>query len=531
MRRCLLFPIIAVLLFLTSFVRGAGAEPFPFSFTFEQVSKVKEKQLEYGMLKELKEQHYGVFWQQEYSFAGKLENTVRFEQMAEKIRTALQKPGLAFNRWGYAHFEQAGSQYVLLLKAYQTSAQLSVLQLASYTPFLHLGAPQWNLEKKLSQKGVDAPLLSIAPSAAEIQVKRLVYKNYEEQVFRAKKASLEAKGAYWLLEYGLKKYTKINSLRYRATHNYRQLLEQEGATIFMGGDSAFLFELNDQDKHYVGRFEGYDNSMKLQVVEEEPFHQSLVLSPDKLKAALELDGKVTLEGIYFDTDKATLKAESSRAILAAASLMLHYPDLVLEVQGHTDSQGKDAYNLDLSRRRAAAVVDALVAQGVEASRLRSQGFGEQVPVADNATEAGRATNRRVELHRISGGTAVRQITIDFIKPLPGAVLKQKYQYSNAKLTIMHTTPYSATKQAETIIGSSSQMYKYVMQREGKRDTSFSPIEIITNYRNVLPLMGAELLGERSNSLFFQFVDRGDGQPLYGVIRAYEGTYEIRTYLR
>jgi outer membrane protein OmpA-like peptidoglycan-associated protein len=72
-----------------------------------------------------------------------------------------------------------------------------------------------------------------------------------------------------------------------------------------------------------------------------------------------------------------------------------HPTLVLEVEGHTDSQGDDLYNLELSQRRAQAVVDYLVAKGVPRAQLQAQGFGETKPIADNRTKEGRAQNRRV----------------------------------------------------------------------------------------------------------------------------------------
>ncbi|MNY77910.1 Outer membrane porin F precursor [compost metagenome] len=68
------------------------------------------------------------------------------------------------------------------------------------------------------------------------------------------------------------------------------------------------------------------------------------------------------------------------------------------MDGHTDSVGSDAYNQGLSERRAASVVDYLIGQGVAAEKLSSQGFGESKPIEDNGTDAGRAQNRRVEIH-------------------------------------------------------------------------------------------------------------------------------------
>ena len=106
-------------------------------------------------------------------------------------------------------------------------------------------------------------------------------------------------------------------------------------------------------------------------------------------------GSVTLEGVTFETNSATLTGQSSAVLDKVADELKAHPRLKVELQGHTDSVGSDAYNLKLSSRRAAAVRDYLVNQGVSPTQLTSKGYGESVPVADNKTAAGRAKNRRV----------------------------------------------------------------------------------------------------------------------------------------
>jgi len=101
--------------------------------------------------------------------------------------------------------------------------------------------------------------------------------------------------------------------------------------------------------------------------------------------------------VKFDFDKAQVKPESYGDIKNLADFMKQYPQTTTVVEGHTDSKGSDVYNQKLSERRASAVRDVLVNQyGVEASRVNAAGYGESRPVADNATDAGRAVNRRVE---------------------------------------------------------------------------------------------------------------------------------------
>ncbi|NLI97360.1 OmpA family protein [bacterium] len=105
----------------------------------------------------------------------------------------------------------------------------------------------------------------------------------------------------------------------------------------------------------------------------------------------------TLRGIYFDYDKATIKPESYPVLDEAAKILKENPSIRVEIQGHTDSDGSDEYNQKLSEARAASVVSYFVMQhAIDAKRLVARGYGESMPVASNASEAGKELNRRVE---------------------------------------------------------------------------------------------------------------------------------------
>jgi outer membrane protein OmpA-like peptidoglycan-associated protein len=109
--------------------------------------------------------------------------------------------------------------------------------------------------------------------------------------------------------------------------------------------------------------------------------------------------KYDLYGIHFDFDKARVRPESAALIKDIALTLKHNPTWTLQINGHTDSIGDPAYNQKLSAARAKAVADALVKQGIAASRLRTAGLGSTQPKGDNSTLQGRALNRRVELVR------------------------------------------------------------------------------------------------------------------------------------
>ena len=122
------------------------------------------------------------------------------------------------------------------------------------------------------------------------------------------------------------------------------------------------------------------------------------VSADEMSKTIAATGRIALYGVNFDTDKATLRADSTKTLEEIAKLLKAQPQLKLHVVGHTDDQGTQDHNLDLSRRRAASVVQELTAKyGIAASRLDSFGCGWYAPVASNDSEDGRAKNRRVEL--------------------------------------------------------------------------------------------------------------------------------------
>jgi len=121
------------------------------------------------------------------------------------------------------------------------------------------------------------------------------------------------------------------------------------------------------------------------------------IDPTKLAADLGSQCHLALTGVLFDFNKATLKPESDAVLQQVAALMSRDAALRLEVQGHTDSVGSDAYNQPLSEARARSVVVWLSQHGVAANRLTARGYGKTRPIASNDNDAGRAQNRRVEI--------------------------------------------------------------------------------------------------------------------------------------
>jgi flagellar motor protein MotB len=137
----------------------------------------------------------------------------------------------------------------------------------------------------------------------------------------------------------------------------------------------------------------------LEIIESKLMDTGMVtVDADAMAKGIEATGHIAIYGIYFDTNSANLKQESNSTLKEIDELLKMNPSLNLLVVGHTDSQGGYEYNMELSQRRAAAVVKVLVDQfGISQGRLTAAGVGYLSPLGSNDTAEGRAKNRRVEL--------------------------------------------------------------------------------------------------------------------------------------
>jgi OmpA-OmpF porin, OOP family len=119
--------------------------------------------------------------------------------------------------------------------------------------------------------------------------------------------------------------------------------------------------------------------------------------PRKYNLVVVTEKKIELkQTVFFDFNKASIKSVSFALLNDVAQAMVDNPKIKVEIGGHTDSVGNDAFNLKLSQQRAESVRTYLIKRGIDSNRMVPKGYGENVPIADNRTEAGRSQNRRVE---------------------------------------------------------------------------------------------------------------------------------------
>jgi outer membrane protein OmpA-like peptidoglycan-associated protein len=171
----------------------------------------------------------------------------------------------------------------------------------------------------------------------------------------------------------------------------------------LSGDTFGAFRLDRDGKTVVVNLWANDNpngaSSYLTIVETGTLEQKLGANAEGFYKAISEKGHVAVYGINFDTGKASIRSDSEEVLGEVRQLFAQHGNLKLKVEGHTDNVGAPEDNRKLSQARAEAVVAWLTQRGIKPDSLTASGFGDTKPVADNASEEGRAKNRRVELAR------------------------------------------------------------------------------------------------------------------------------------
>ncbi|MGQ9831902.1 MAG: DUF4892 domain-containing protein [Thermochromatium sp.] len=164
------------------------------------------------------------------------------------------------------------------------------------------------------------------------------------------------------------------------------------------GDS-YIFVFAAFQDNFADSAAGNRVAIFVEEVLSQPMRERMVtLEAREMAQGLSDAGRIAVHSIQFDSDQVTIKAESKPQLEQIALMLVENPDLKLYVVGHTDNRGTLEYNMDLSRRRAEEVVRTLIqSYGIPGERLKPVGVANLAPLTSNATEAGRALNRRVEI--------------------------------------------------------------------------------------------------------------------------------------
>jgi len=228
--------------------------------------------------------------------------------------------------------------------------------------------------------------------------------NFEVQEFdRITSPYLSGQDGIWegkvtKLGYSIQTVAKLASML-QIGRNYENALNKIGGKILVNEGRVIEGKVEKNGVVTYVHIEAFNDGRDYQVlvVEKGTMKQDVVADAAALSASIAATGKAAVYGIYFDTGKSVVKPESTPALEEITKLMKQNNGLALYVVGHTDNTGTLEINLKLSADRADAVVKALIARGIAASRLKGAGVGPYCPVASNRAEAGKAKNRRVEL--------------------------------------------------------------------------------------------------------------------------------------
>lgn len=256
-------------------------------------------------------------------------------------------------------------------------------------------------DKKIPTEVIEGKYTTIVYTLPDKLSTFQVFKNYQEAFKKAGVKQVLSCDQSSCGEYMPLKFMEIQGGGQGRTDRYRGI---NMYTTNLGSDYRFwtgILERNNKKFYFTFMVSktSYAHTAFLDIVETKKMELGLVkLDLNSMDESMKAKGRVVLSGLFFDTDKATLQPKSRESMDVIASYLKKYPNKKFYVVGHTDSVGTYDHNLQLSRQRAAAVVQVLHKDyGIPLNRLTAVGVGPVSPMADNENEEGRRQNRRVEL--------------------------------------------------------------------------------------------------------------------------------------
>ncbi len=228
------------------------------------------------------------------------------------------------------------------------------------------------------------------------KVTKLIYSNPKDrsifEIFENYRITLEQGGAKILYQCNQKKYECAK--RY-AGPTFQKLSDIHSITNLVG--RYLLAKIENTNHTAVIAIAIGEQFTDIHIIEITQMDKDMVtLNANALGSSLNADGYVIVHGIYFDTGKISIQAKSKTALVQVAQLLSSKPEMNIYIVGHTDMQGSLKSNIELSKKRANAVLEELATQyGIDRSRMDGQGMGPLAPEASNTDEKGRSKNRRV----------------------------------------------------------------------------------------------------------------------------------------
>jgi outer membrane protein OmpA-like peptidoglycan-associated protein len=238
----------------------------------------------------------------------------------------------------------------------------------------------------------DSPLITRFPGSWISKCKDMADDKFTFEMGNAKPKK-EIEGEFHQIAYNFPK----TASKAQVVRNLNTALRTAGYTFDYDSGDYGDFTVH-KGKTYIQIEVSVSGNYLQTIMTETALTQDVVATAAAMGQALTSNGHIVVNGIFFDTGKSEIKPESAPALEELSKLLKQDPKLKVFVVGHTDNVGTAAANLELSKRRADSVVQALVSKyGVTSDRLAAYGAGPYAPMASNDAEDGRALNRRVEL--------------------------------------------------------------------------------------------------------------------------------------
>jgi len=241
----------------------------------------------------------------------------------------------------------------------------------------------------------DHPLITRMPN---FYIRLCEGSEFDRYEFSSESGPITVEGKKTVLYYSLKDGATAPSATAIVRNHINAIKKIGGTVVYDGGSRATLKVTKDKQEIWVGVDGAAAYEYTLAIVEKGEIRQEIVATAEGMTKEITTTGRIALYGIYFDTGKTDIGPESESSLKEIAKMLKQNATMKVFIVGHTDNVGGIGANMALSKGRAESVVGELTTKyGVKGTQLAAYGVGSLSPVAPNATEEGRALNRRVEL--------------------------------------------------------------------------------------------------------------------------------------